>query len=69
MALRSTYGVFMLRILLLVVAAVFIVFVAAAVIKTLFWLALVALIVVAIGASLGLFRLGRRSTRRSRSRF
>jgi len=59
----------MLRILLLVVGAVFIVFVAAAIIKTLFWLSLIALIVLVAGISLGIFRLGRRSARRSRSRF
>ncbi len=59
----------MLRVLLLVVGAIVVVFVAAAVIKTFFWLALIALIVLFIGMSLGIFRFGRRSGRRSRSRY
>lgn len=59
----------MLRILLLVAGALFIVFVAAAVARTLFWLALFALIVAAVGISLGIFRIGRRSAHRSRDRY
>jgi uncharacterized membrane protein len=59
----------MLRILALIVAVIVIVFVAAAVVKTFFWLALLALIIGALAVGLGLFRLGRRSKRRSRSRF
>ena len=48
---------------LVIVAAVFVVFIAAAIIKTLFWLALIALIVAAAGVALGAFRVGRRSGR------
>ena len=59
----------MLRTLALIVALILIVFVAAAVVKTFFWLALLALIVGALAVGLGLFRLGRHSTRRSRGRF
>jgi uncharacterized membrane protein len=59
----------MLRMLAVIVALIVIVFVTAAVVKTFFWLALLALIVAALGVGLGFFRLGRRSTRRSRSRF
>jgi uncharacterized membrane protein len=59
----------MLRILALVVALIVIVFVAAAVVKTFFWLALLALIVGALALGFGFFRLGRHSTRRSRNRF
>lgn len=55
--------------LALIVALIVIVFVAAAVVKTFFWLALLALIVGALAVGLGLFRLGRRSNRRSRTRF
>ena len=59
----------MLRILLMIVGAIVIVFVAAEVIHTLFWLALIALIIAVIGMSLGVFRVGRRSERRSRRRY
>lgn len=59
----------MLRMLLIIVGAIVIVFVAAAVIKTLFWLALIALIVALIGMSLGVFRVGRRSARSPRRRY
>lgn len=57
------------RVLALIVALVVIVFVAAAVVQTFFWLALIALIVAALGTGLGFFRLGRHSTRGSRDRF
>jgi len=57
------------RVLALIVALVVIVFVAAAVVQTFFWLALIALIVAALGTGLGFFRLGRPSTRRPRDRF
>jgi uncharacterized membrane protein YfcA len=56
----------MLRILLMIAAAIVIVFVAAEVIHTLFWLALIALVIGFIGMSLGVFRRGRRSQRRAR---
>jgi len=56
----------MLRIVLIIVAAIFVVFVAAAVARTLFWLALSALIVAVAALALGGFRAGRRSGRRSR---
>jgi positive regulator of sigma E activity len=59
----------MLRALLVLIAAIVIVFVAATVVHTLFWLALIAVIVAFLGTSLGFFRFGRRSTRRSRSRY
>jgi hypothetical protein len=59
----------MTRMLLTVIAAVVIILVAATVVRTLFWLALIAVIVLFIGTSLGLFRFGRRSARRSRRRY
>jgi Flp pilus assembly protein TadB len=65
----ATYGIGMLRVLLIVVGAIVIVFVAAAVIKTLFWLALIALIVGVLGMSLGVFRARRRSARSPRRRY
>lgn len=49
--------------LLVIVIAIAIVFVAAAIMKTLFWLALIALVVAAAGVALGAFRVGRRSRR------
>jgi positive regulator of sigma E activity len=58
----------MLRALVVLVGAVVIVFVAATVIRTLFWLALIAVIVAFIATSLGFFRFGRRSARRSHHR-
>jgi hypothetical protein len=58
----------MLRMLAVVVAAIVIVLVAMAVVKTFIWLAMVALIFAAVCLGLGVFRLGRRSGRRSRSR-
>src|SRR5215469_10110686 len=66
---QATYGITMLRMLLIIVGAIVIVFVAAAVIKTLFWLALIALIIGVIGMSLGVFRTGRRSARTPRRRY
>ena len=59
----------MLRMLLIIVGAIVIVFVAASVVKTLFWLALIALIVAVIGMSLGFFRVGHRSGRGPRRRY
>jgi hypothetical protein len=59
----------MLRMLAAIVALIVIVFVAAAVVKTFFWLAMIALIVGALGLGLGIFRLGRRSAGRSHDRF
>jgi hypothetical protein len=59
----------MLRILLMIAGVVVIVFVAAAVIHTLFWLALIALVIGFIGMSLGVFRAGRRSKRHSRRHY
>jgi hypothetical protein len=59
----------MLRMLAAIVALIVIVFVAAAVVRTFFWLAMIALIVGALGLGLGFFRLGRRSTGRSHDRF
>lgn len=57
----------MLRIVLLVLAAIFVVFVAAAVVRTLIWLALIALIVLAAGALLVGVRRVRGSAQVSRS--
>lgn len=65
----ATYGGFMLRMLAAIVALIVIVFVAAAVVRTFFWLAMIALIVGALGLGLGFFRLGRRSTGRPHDRF
>ena len=59
----------MLRALMVLVGAVVIVFVAATVVRTLFWLALIAVIVAFIGTSLGFFRFGRRSAHRSDRRY
>jgi hypothetical protein len=50
------------------IAAIVIVFVAATVVRTLFWLALIAVIIAFVSTSLGFVRFGRRSARRSRSR-
>lgn len=55
--------------LALIVALVVIVFVAASVVKTFFWLALIALIVAALCLGFGFVRLGKQSTRRSRDKF
>jgi hypothetical protein len=55
--------------LALIVALILIVFVAAAVVRTFFSLALLALIVGAVAVGFGAFRLARRSNRRSRSRY
>jgi positive regulator of sigma E activity len=59
----------MLRALLVLAGAVVIVFVAATVIRTLFWLALIAVIVAFIATSLGFVRLGRHSAHRSHHRY
>jgi hypothetical protein len=64
-----TYGISMLRILLMIAGAIVIVFVAAEVIHTLFWLALIALVIAFIGMSFGVFRAGRRSKRRPRRHY
>ncbi len=61
----ATYRGSMVRILGLVVAAIFIVFVAAAVVRTLFWLALIALIAVAAGVLLAGVRRTHGSARRA----
>jgi hypothetical protein len=58
----------MLRMLAAIVALIVIVSVAAAVVRTFFWLTLIALIIGALGLGLGFFRLGHRSTR-SHDRF
>jgi hypothetical protein len=55
--------------LVIICAAIVIVLVAAAVVKTFIWLAMIALIFAAVCVAFGLFRLGRRSARRSRGRF
>ena len=67
--LAATYRRYMPRVLAVLVAVILIVFVAAAVVQTFFWLALIALIVGALGLGFGFFRLGQHSTRRSRGRF
>ena len=58
----------MLRAALVLIAAIVIVFVAATVVRTLFWLALIAVIIAFISTSLGFVRFGRRPARRPRSR-
>jgi MFS superfamily sulfate permease-like transporter len=58
----------MLRMLLVIVAAIVIVLVAMAIVKTFIWLAMIALIFGVICLALGVFRLGRRSGNRSHSR-
>jgi MFS superfamily sulfate permease-like transporter len=58
----------MLRMLLVIVAAIVIVLVAMAIVKTFIWLAMIALIFGVICLALGAFRLGRRSGNRSHSR-
>lgn len=49
--------------LLIVLAAIFVIFVAAAVARTLFWLALFVLIAAAAGVAFGALRFGRKSAR------
>jgi uncharacterized membrane protein len=59
----------MLRMLLLIIGGIVVVFLALAVVRTFFWLTLIALIVVFVGSALGLFgRSRRRRERRYRSR-
>lgn len=50
--------------LLVIVVAIFIIFVAASVARTLSWLALIVLIAAAVGVAIGAVRFGRRSDRR-----
>ncbi len=59
----------MIRTVLVIIGAIVIVLVAATVVRTLFWLALIAVIIAFIGMSLGFLRIGRRSSRRSRGRY
>jgi len=59
----------MVRTLVVICAAIVIVLVAMAVVRTFIWLAMIALIFAAVCLGFSLFRLGRRSARRSRSRF
>ena len=54
--------------LALIVAAIVVVLVAMAVVKTFIWLAMIALIFAAVCLALGVFRLGRRSSHRSGTR-
>jgi positive regulator of sigma E activity len=58
----------MLRAVLVLIGAIAIVFVAATVVRTLFWLALIAVIIAFISTSLGFVRFGRRPGSRSRNR-
>jgi positive regulator of sigma E activity len=58
----------MVRAVLVLIAAIVIVFVAATVVRTLFWLALIAVIIAFISTSIGFVRFGRGSARRSHSR-
>ncbi len=55
--------------LVVICAAIVIVLVAAAVVKTFIWLAMIALIFAAVCLAFSLFRLGRRSGRQSRRRY
>lgn len=56
---------YMLRLLMLALAAIVAVVVVIAILHVLWWLMTVALIIFAIGLLFGVFRLGRRSARRS----
>jgi hypothetical protein len=56
----------MLRILLMVLAAIVVVMVAIAIIHALFWLLLVGVVILAVGMMAGFFRLGRASARPKR---
>jgi uncharacterized membrane protein YedE/YeeE len=67
-AADRTYRRSMLRIVLLILAVIFVVFVAAAVVRTLIWLALIALIVAALGLLLVGVRRARGSARRDQRR-
>jgi cytochrome c biogenesis protein CcdA len=58
----------MLRMLLVVVAAILVVLVTLTIIKTLAWITGILIIVAGLGLLYGVFRLGRRSRRRSRDR-
>jgi hypothetical protein len=60
------YRGLMLRILLLIAGAIVAVLVVVAIVHALLWLATLALIIFAIGLLFGVFRIGRRSGRRSR---
>ena len=64
----QTYRGAMLRMLALIVAAIVVVLVAMAVVKTFIWLAMIALIFAAVCLAFGVFRLGRRSSHRSGTR-
>lgn len=52
--------------LILIIGAIVVVFVALAVVKTFFWLTLIALVVLFLAVAFGISRLGHRSARRSR---
>jgi MFS superfamily sulfate permease-like transporter len=54
--------------LAVIVAAIVVVLVALSVAKTFIWLTMIALVVAVVFLGLGAFRLGRRSSRRSRGR-
>src|SRR3984957_14130470 len=59
---------YMLRLLMLALAAIVAVVVVMAIVHVVLWLMTVALIIFAIGLLFGVFRLGRRSSRRSAAR-
>jgi uncharacterized membrane protein len=54
----------MLRMLLLIIGGIIVVFLALAVVRTFFWLTLIALIVIFVGFAFGLFHRGRRRRER-----
>ena len=56
----------MVRMLLVVVAGIVVVLVTLTIVRTLAWIALIAVIVVGLGLLFGAFRVGRKSWRRSR---
>jgi hypothetical protein len=58
----------MLRILLLIAAAIFVIWVAAVVIHFIMWLFIIGLILFVIGLAFGVFRVGRWSARPRRNR-
>jgi hypothetical protein len=62
---RCTYRVLMLRLLMLIAAAIVIVWIAVVVIHFIMWLFLIGLILFVVALALGVFRVGRRSARRS----
>jgi hypothetical protein len=55
----------MLRLLMLIAAAIFVIWIALVVIHFIMWLFLIGVIIFVVALALGVFRVGRRSARRS----